>query len=770
MRQFNLTAYDSLYILDQWNKLGQDTGAETKDIAEAVTKAGSAFKAVGGSLEQLNAIAAVTVEATGQTGDVIGTMVKTLSARYADLTKRQSVSNEMAKYGIQVYDKQTGTYNSVYSTLNQLAEVWPTLTEAQQANIAKVNAGIYHYSRFMAMMENFPRINDQWINALNAQGSAIEENKTAQESLTFTIKKLQGAWENLASSRGMLLFLSLLGISLDTIAGALNIITLNFDMFKAKAMDMSNIDLGLEQKAKQVQSFAEQSRELLETYNNTKTSDSTKQAIAKTFESYGLKIDQVNKKLKDSSGPKAFFNNIAESLKVFDNIQYRLTTIFDIMKKEGKTNVGGYTILGGISTQALQDKLRSMADVEIEVLQDYTQKYTDATNKLETKFKKGVNSENTRAQYNALSRIAKTSLEFVSDKLGLIKGPDIQATILSLNDILKRSIAPEKGKLQFNEGNPGDEAETPEEKAKRLDREKKEAYRTDWEAYKQYWEMKDEIVQKHYDKIRKLNEEILSKMTGELFSLDRGTDFGTRIMKTISGGLEAAMSQQVNEFTTQLTNLFTGPRPDMYSEQLKLAATIGGESMKQSIIDGAREASPNFTNAIMQGIVNLQTNAGAKAALDNMPQVPTLPATDAEAKAMAEKMNAHMDLTKQIGVNIPSTTTSTTPATPATPAKPGINIMASVDKALSTFDPISMLTSMGLSTLFGFGVNLIGGLLAPKPQEEKQKEETVQYAKESTKQLKQVNRNLTKLVEQSKPWTILDQSYYFSVSNARGMV
>ncbi|MDD4804001.1 MAG: phage tail tape measure protein [Candidatus Pacebacteria bacterium] len=198
IRQFSLESKDSLSILDQWNTLGQETGATTQGIAEAVIRAGNAFSLVGGSLTQLNALASATIETTGQSGEKIGTMLNTVSARYADVTKQGSFYSEMLKIGIKIYDETTGEYKNMYKALYELSKVYGTLEEKQQSQIAKAAAGIRQYSRFAGMIKHFDRVMRNLLISIDSGNSSLTENQKRVKSYDFALKQLQGSISQLA--------------------------------------------------------------------------------------------------------------------------------------------------------------------------------------------------------------------------------------------------------------------------------------------------------------------------------------------------------------------------------------------------------------------------------------------------------------------------------------------------------------------------------------------------------------------------------------------
>lgn len=212
IRQFGMEAKDSLSIINQWNELGQRTGATTKGIAEVVARAGGTFASVGGSLSQLNAIAATLLETTAMSGEKIGTALKTISARFADVIRTSSFSDEIdklilpnGKKLLEVYDKNTKMFNSFFDVTLDLSKVWKDLNDVQKVGITKAIAGVRQYNIYMALMQNFDSVVRGLVISIDSNNSALTENEQRVKSLDFKIRSLQGSVSQLALNSGGLL-------------------------------------------------------------------------------------------------------------------------------------------------------------------------------------------------------------------------------------------------------------------------------------------------------------------------------------------------------------------------------------------------------------------------------------------------------------------------------------------------------------------------------------------------------------------------------------
>lgn len=79
---------------------------------------------------------------------------------------------------------ESGDTLSTFDVLQQIAEYWDEMTNAQQTAIASSLAGKTRFDVFAATMNGFEDAIDASTTALNSQGSAWEENDKRAESLT----------------------------------------------------------------------------------------------------------------------------------------------------------------------------------------------------------------------------------------------------------------------------------------------------------------------------------------------------------------------------------------------------------------------------------------------------------------------------------------------------------------------------------------------------------------------------------------------------------
>jgi TP901 family phage tail tape measure protein len=196
--QFEQEADQAIRILDEWNELSNKTPATTKDMADAVSVAGSVFEQAGASIQFLNANTAALVEITAKSGNVIGRAERTM-AIYA---QRQKTVNLLTQLGIDVFDEQRQEFIGIDKLLFTVAAKWDNLTDKMKTNVAQSIAGTRQQQFFIALMENQDKVMKNLETQWNSFGSAIEENEMFLESILKRVDGLRNALERLVITLG----------------------------------------------------------------------------------------------------------------------------------------------------------------------------------------------------------------------------------------------------------------------------------------------------------------------------------------------------------------------------------------------------------------------------------------------------------------------------------------------------------------------------------------------------------------------------------------
>lgn len=141
MKAFNITAKDSIHIIDAVNSVANAYAVNTNDLQTALAKSAAAMATAGNTYEETIALVeAGTAVMQGQAGTV-GNGLRTIAINIANLaTKSDEFVAANGKVAISLKDEK-GEIRSTYEVLNDLAQNWDKLSRAEQNSIATTLAG-----------------------------------------------------------------------------------------------------------------------------------------------------------------------------------------------------------------------------------------------------------------------------------------------------------------------------------------------------------------------------------------------------------------------------------------------------------------------------------------------------------------------------------------------------------------------------------------------------------------------------------------------------
>lgn len=189
---------NALSVVDRLNEVDNNFAITTKDLANAMHKAGSTAKTFGVDIDTLIGHITSIGVVTRESGTVIGNSLKTIYSRITTMSEAETILNSV-NVSIRNMD---GTTRDVSEIIEDLAGKWDNLSNTQQQNIGVTVAGRFQLSRFLAMMNGFDIAVDATNASLYSQGSAMRENEEYQKSLQARINKLKTAWQELSLTVG----------------------------------------------------------------------------------------------------------------------------------------------------------------------------------------------------------------------------------------------------------------------------------------------------------------------------------------------------------------------------------------------------------------------------------------------------------------------------------------------------------------------------------------------------------------------------------------
>lgn len=194
---FGLTANDAAAFTDKMAYAMSHSNTDVIQLGEAYKNVAATAKSMGYTVEETTAIIMGMANA-GVKGGEAGTALNAIMTRLATDTK--GCASALEEYGVYVYDAQ-GNMNTLSSILNGMVGVWGTLTDAEQAALAKTIAGTNQYSSLQTIMtacseaaeQSGQSFNDYAAALQNCSGTAGNMAATMMDNLNGDLTKMNSA-------------------------------------------------------------------------------------------------------------------------------------------------------------------------------------------------------------------------------------------------------------------------------------------------------------------------------------------------------------------------------------------------------------------------------------------------------------------------------------------------------------------------------------------------------------------------------------------------
>lgn len=217
LRGFNmeLSETSAQKVNDVYSELAAISAADTQEISTAMSKVASLAHNVNMEFETTASFLTQGIEATREAPETIGTALKTIIARFAEVkslyTKGQLSGMDEEGETIDVNKVQTALRSAGISmnaflkgeegldkVLLRLSSRWNDLDVLTQRYIATMASGSRQQSRFIAMMDNYGKTTEFVNSAYNSAGSGQRQFEKTLESLRAKLTKLKNAWDEFA--------------------------------------------------------------------------------------------------------------------------------------------------------------------------------------------------------------------------------------------------------------------------------------------------------------------------------------------------------------------------------------------------------------------------------------------------------------------------------------------------------------------------------------------------------------------------------------------
>lgn len=241
----------SMEIIDKYNEVGNNYAISTSDLAESLTRSSAALVAANNSLEESIAMTAAA-NTTIQDPESVGNALKVVSMRIRGVKteleeagedtenvvtntaklqeKIMALTNIDGKGGIDILT-ENGEFKSTYEILLAISKIWKEMDDTSQAALLELVAGKTRGSVVAALFQNGDVLEEAYVSASEASGSAMKELETYLDSiqgkLDLFTNSVQTMWTNLLDSKVVKGFVNL-GTTLVNLADKIGVIRLLF--------------------------------------------------------------------------------------------------------------------------------------------------------------------------------------------------------------------------------------------------------------------------------------------------------------------------------------------------------------------------------------------------------------------------------------------------------------------------------------------------------------------------------------------------------------
>lgn len=193
LQGFDLPLSDLTGALDLINSASNRTAATVEDLLDSIQRSGAAADQAGLSLGRLAGITASVVQATGQSGAIVGTALRTVLVNLQD-ANRQDKLKDLFDFDVR---GTNGQLKDASQLLGELSQKFKTLSTEQQNALAVTIAGNRQYGRFLSILREYDGALQISADALRDTGNAAKENEKILNSGSAAIERASSAWASL---------------------------------------------------------------------------------------------------------------------------------------------------------------------------------------------------------------------------------------------------------------------------------------------------------------------------------------------------------------------------------------------------------------------------------------------------------------------------------------------------------------------------------------------------------------------------------------------
>lgn len=206
-KALGISAQDSIKMLDSVNNVANNTSISFDALYEILTRSTGVLAQTGNDIHEIIAMANAGFATLRDAGQV-ATGLNAISTRLlavkegAEEADGEIVANLEPTLkriaNVEIIDEKG--LRSVYDVLNDLAQVFPTLSREHQQLIATEIGGRQQIKTITALLQNWEEAEKALEFSINSTGSAMEEQANYSEGLEAKLNNLKTAWASLSKT------------------------------------------------------------------------------------------------------------------------------------------------------------------------------------------------------------------------------------------------------------------------------------------------------------------------------------------------------------------------------------------------------------------------------------------------------------------------------------------------------------------------------------------------------------------------------------------
>ncbi len=202
LNQFKDEGLTTADVLDKLVAVSNNFAASSEDISQGIRRGGSAFQAIGGTLDEFIAAFTTIRQVTRETSSAVGTSLKTISARLAD----PKIIDFLQTKGIRLIDE--GQFIGPFRALERIGQKLGEIKDVQEkVNIAVRLGGRRQVSRFLAIAQNAKTANKVLETSKGSSRAFSETTEKGLDAVAVQLRILAAEARKLAIELGPDLFL-----------------------------------------------------------------------------------------------------------------------------------------------------------------------------------------------------------------------------------------------------------------------------------------------------------------------------------------------------------------------------------------------------------------------------------------------------------------------------------------------------------------------------------------------------------------------------------